>query len=165
MKKTLSIIIFSLLAAPVIFAHGVEIHLEQKQPGVVALCRYHGGSLLVDAAVQVRFLDKKAVFQAGRTDRNGCFCFLPDRAGTWHVRVDDGMGHAGRAKIEIGADFFQAVSGAPEPVEKPGEAGEAQKTEKPGKAAPLPYVCKILIGVVAILALTFILYWWKAKKR
>ncbi|WP_239060934.1 DUF4198 domain-containing protein [Desulfovibrio sp. JC022] len=40
-------------------------------------------------------------FQNGRTDKNGVFSFLPDRAGIWKVEVDGGLGHKLMFDVEV----------------------------------------------------------------
>ncbi|MCK5850178.1 MAG: hypothetical protein KAH23_04625 [Kiritimatiellae bacterium] len=46
--------------------------------------------------------DSKTEFQTGMTDKNGRFLFFPDTTGTWHIVVDDGMGHLMKVDIDIG---------------------------------------------------------------
>ncbi|SKA72355.1 nickel transport protein [Paucidesulfovibrio gracilis DSM 16080] len=43
-------------------------------------------------------------FQNGRTDARGRFAFLPDRPGTWLVKVNAGMGHGFDMEIEVRPD-------------------------------------------------------------
>ncbi len=85
--KAVIIIIFSFECA---FAHGVRGRI--KKGGIVVKAEYDTGEPMSYAKVEVFSPDMK-LFQSGRTDRNGCFCFFPDRKGRWKVIVDDEIGH------------------------------------------------------------------------
>lgn len=63
-------------------AHGLQVRAE-----------YDDGGPMSYAEVEIRAAEEGSAFQTGRTDRNGMFLFLPDRAGKWRVTVNDGMGH------------------------------------------------------------------------
>jgi nickel transport protein len=53
-------------------------------------------------------------YQQGTSDRNGCFAFLPDTNGTWTVTVDDAMGHAVKAHVEIGSAGMRSRGRGPQ---------------------------------------------------
>lgn len=45
--------------------------------------------------------DKEIEYQNGRTDKNGCFSFIPDDTGTWTVVINDGTDHGDRIEIPV----------------------------------------------------------------
>ena len=46
-------------------------------------------------------LDAETEYQESFTDKNGRFAFCPDTTGTWHIVIDDGMGHGMSEEIEV----------------------------------------------------------------
>lgn len=57
------------------------------------------------AEVEVYAPNEKVVFQKARTDKNGIFCFLPDKEGTWKIlakgETEHGF-HGTEVKIKVG---------------------------------------------------------------
>ncbi len=139
-----------MLSTPFVFAHGIDVRVEQRYPGVLVSASYSGGSALSYASVQVFFEDQKVDFQNGRSDRNGRFCFVPDKPGNWYLLIDDEMGHAERIEIKVVPSFFDNT---------PAKGG-IKENEKPDF-----YYCKILLGAALILGLTYALFYWKKKKE
>jgi hypothetical protein len=144
--------------------------LEKKPPFIVVKTTYHGGSALANAGVTVGFAFKgeKTGFQKGNTDKNGTFCFCPDKTGNWVVTVDDGMGHKKKTEITLNRDFFNPAPPSLSTPTSPSTPGKGPSTEskKEKKTPPPPitksewccYMLKIVLGVVLILGITFILH-------
>ena len=49
----------------------------------------------------------------GRTDSDGCFAFVPNQAGDWRFRVEDGQGHAVDAHMRVLGDSAEVVQPTP----------------------------------------------------
>ena len=83
-------------------AHGTEYRILDNAHTVTVACSFVGGDPMQYAKILIFGPDdQKLEFQNGRTDREGRFSFLPHMAGTWHVKVTDGMGHAINADIGV----------------------------------------------------------------
>jgi nickel transport protein len=83
-------------------------------------------------------------YQNGRTDKNGCFAFLPDRPGEWNITIVDGMGH--RIQTEFVAD----------------EASEIRKKQDTG--GPFPKWQGIVTGLGLILGISGFIMYFRARK-
>ena len=54
------------------------------------------------AMVKIYSPDNKEIeFQNGRTDKNGCFAFLPDKPGQWTITVTEETGHGFKETITV----------------------------------------------------------------
>jgi nickel transport protein len=136
----LPLIIF--LPPTCIYAHGVRG--EVNEGGVVVSAEYDNGEPMSYARVKVSAPCAKLLFQSGRTDRNGRFCFFPDTPGDWKVVVDDEMGH--RLEVMV-------------PVN---ETKRLKTDEKANSAkSHLPRWEKALMGVAVIFGIFGILSLWK----
>ncbi|APF19373.1 hypothetical protein Calab_3677 [Caldithrix abyssi DSM 13497] len=83
------------------FAHGVTYHVVRDSAVIVKL-EYKSGEPISYAKIKIFAPDNDEVeYQNGRTDRNGCFAFVPDQEGVWAIKVDDGTGHGINKKITI----------------------------------------------------------------
>lgn len=184
-KKHVIRIVLLLLGTSLAFGHGVKVTAEKKSPFIIIGAGYHAGKALGYADVTIRFETDEADFQTGSTDKNGNFCFYPDRPGKWTASVDDGMGHRGKKDILLDDAFFNPPPppapsdspAAPVKEEQPKELKEAkvvkeesvEKEKKEEKKIPLTqndmccYLLKIVLGVVLILVITLILHHWKKK--
>jgi hypothetical protein len=163
------VLFFPVTVSP-LFGHGIQLTVEKKFPCVIVNAKYHGGSALKDAGVTVTFDTGKEepAFQEGKTDKNGNFCFFPDKTGKWIVLVDDLTGH--RKKIEV---MWDMVPPKEIPSKKTAETPviEMKKDETASipttSTTPASEWCctmlKIILGVVSILGITFIMY--RLKKR
>jgi hypothetical protein len=185
MKKQIIVItVFVLWFSLWIYSHGLTLKVEKMPPFVMVTSLYHGGSIITDAEVKVFFNDPKTEFQRGVVDKKGKFAFIPDREGSWFVRVDDGMGHRKTAEIALDTGFFAGESGDNAPVSEPilpgksrleipgkeqiplnaGKTGQPEsKKSDPGVTGDVCIYCKILLGVVLIFAFTLIFYALKRK--
>jgi len=163
-KKVMVILL--LFFAPLLFAHGIKVTVEKKSPFVIINASYHGSKALAHARVTVVFETGKKEFQKGNTDKNGNFCFYPDRVGQWMVTVDDLLGHRKRKEILIDNEFLNPIP--KENVVKPADKEEEDKREVEIKPPfhtneMCCYLLKIVLGVVLILIITFILHRWKKR--
>lgn len=168
-RKVMIIVLVFLVFDLVLLGHGIKVALEKKPPVIVVKTTYHGGSALANAGVTVGFVfnGEKTGFQKGNTDKNGTFCFYPDKTGTWVVTVDDGMGHKKKTEITLNQDFFNPSPPSLPSSTSPSTPGKSPSTEsKIEKKAPPPFITKsewccfmlkIVLGVVLILGITFIL--------
>lgn len=193
MKKNWKIIIglFFVWIPAVLSAHGIKLNIEKFTPFIQAKAYYHGSQALSHAQVTVTLKEGNSdtPFQKGQTDRNGYFCFLPDRPGQWTIIVDDMLGHRGHQVVEIETGFFPVppagnstgpttlTSEPPRPISQP------KKVEEPGTTTPTPltttpstindngdnetccYIMKIMIGVFLILLLTVGVYYLKKHRE
>jgi len=175
--KIVVILMILFFAAPFLLGHGVTVTAEKRYPGVMVNARYHGSKALVNASVTIRFEKEKIEFQKGNTDKNGNFCFLPDKAGQWIVIVDDLIGHRGKKTVTVTGNFFKTASSQGKeksevtPVKEETKTLEKEKISK--KSTRIEgesrgsvssggewccYLLKIALGVLLILVITYIFY-------
>ena len=89
-----------------LWAHAIELRVQQALPAVVVYTTYTGSVPVIYATVLVYApSSQEAEYQNGRTDANGVFSFVPDREGEWRFLVDDGMGHREEIPITVSADL------------------------------------------------------------
>lgn len=85
--------IFLMAASGIAHAHAI-FHEATRKEAVVIAARYDDGEPASYAQVKVTSpKGGKIEHQNGRTDKNGCFAFLPDLPGQWKITIDDGLGH------------------------------------------------------------------------
>ncbi|MGM0453934.1 MAG: hypothetical protein ACQERN_12280 [Thermodesulfobacteriota bacterium] len=103
------LVMTGLLAVPATsLAHGTDYRVTEDSRVVAAEFFYSDQSPMRYAEVLIFSPENDEVeFQNGRTDRNGRFAFCPKKPGKWHVKVNDGMGHAVDAVIEVPASNAQ----------------------------------------------------------
>lgn len=87
--------------------------------------------------------DRNVEHQNGRTDKNGIFAFLPDAAGKWLIKADDGMGHAAEATLDVKAEGAAGAQKATEAAPS-ASSGSSSKT------------LKVIAGLSLILNLSFV---------
>lgn len=84
------------------FVKGYRYDIHYEQTAQVVEATFSDGTLASFAEVLVYAPgDRDVEFQNGRTDARGRFAFLPDRPGTWLVKVNAGMGHGFDMEIEV----------------------------------------------------------------
>jgi hypothetical protein len=182
--KLAGIIVIVFFAAPFLLGHGVTITAEKRYPFVMVNARYHGSKALVNASVTIRFEKEKKEFQKGNADKNGNFCFLPDKAGQWIVTVDDLVGHRGKKTVTVTEDFFKTSSSrdkeksevtlVKEETKSRGKEKISEKTPQmeigeTGESASSSgewccYLLKIILGVLLILVITYVFYRFRKPK-
>jgi len=156
-KKVMVLALF--LSTSLLLGHGIELMKGKKYPCVFIKAEYQGGGAIAHVDVKVFFQEEKKEFQKGLTDKNGVFSFCPDQIGQWTVIVDDLMGHRKSMDITIHNDFFNSQ---PKKI-KNKTAGEKEKKNKFTTNDMCCYLLKIVLGVLLILAITFILHRWKKR--
>lgn len=135
-----------------LFAHGVDYEVKEGK-AVVIRAGYDDGEPMSYAEIKIFSPDNKDIeHQNGRTDKNGCFAFLPDQIGEWRVVVNDGMGHGVVTEVEVFAVGESASGGK-----------EAMKIETTAKGWPRWQ--KLITGVSIIWGLAGLVFYLKAKKR
>lgn len=125
-----------------LWAHGVDYEVKEGR-AVVLKAGYDDGEPMIYAEVKIFSPGNKDIeHQNGRTDKNGCFAFLPDQIGEWKIIVNDGMGHGVVTEVEI---------------------KEAMKIETTTKGWPRWQ--KIITGISVIWGLAGLIFYLKARKR
>lgn len=100
--------LFLALFAVQLFAHGVGFNLKSSESVQLLHFNYADGKPLTYCEILIYGPeDDEIEFQNGRTDRNGCFAFLPDQKGVWLVEVKDTQGHSATAQIVVSEDKKQ----------------------------------------------------------
>jgi nickel transport protein len=138
--------IIAFLPPSALYAHGVAGKVSAG--GVVITAVYDTGEPMSYAKVKISAPGAEVIFQSGRTDRNGRFCFFPDTPGDWKVVVDDEIGH--RLEMTV-------------PVSEPLELKSQQQDGGPMKSSLSRYE-RALIGVCIIFGISGISFWWKVKR-
>lgn len=133
-------------AGPVL-GHGVQGRIT-PQTGMQVKASYDDGKPMQYAAVEVTHADEKLPFQTGRTDRNGCFVFLPDKPGDWQVVVNDGMGHQLSLNTRLDKNLESDKESGPEKGE-----GALSRPEK------------ALMGIAIIFGLSGFFFWWRGRSE
>jgi nickel transport protein len=128
---------------PVItMAHGINHKPLKGGLGIEAT--YLDGSAMADCDVEIFSPeDKDTPFQTAQADKNGRIVFFPDKAGTWKVNVDDGMGHRLETTIKVDKEM------------------NADETDK----GQLQQWQKILMVLCLIFGLTGVYYYYLANKK
>jgi len=145
-KSIVSFLAIFFLAPCGVFAHGVMG--EVGRGGIVVTVKYTTGEPMSYAGVKISAPGANLPFQSGRTDRNGRFCFFPDKQGKWKVVVDDEMGH--RLEVRV-------------PVDKEMKLRLSQQVKKPFDRFISRYE-RAIAGISIILGVTGMILWWRAKK-
>lgn len=117
MKKDLFLLfLIGLCFSKTLFAHEVNYQVKEKQ-GVCVSFFFIGGEPMDYAEVEVYAPGEKIPFQKARTDRNGIFCFMPDKKGVWKViakgEVEHGL-HGAAVEVKIKEDL--SIEGFKKPL-------------------------------------------------
>lgn len=126
--------------------HGVR-GLTDRGEAVCVTATYSDGEPMAYGEVEIAAPGAELPFQTGRTDRNGLFCFRPDRAGEWQVVAGDGMGHQVRIQAPVGQDLALA----PEKVT--------------ANAPPMNKMAASVTGLALISGLGGWLAWWQERRK
>lgn len=108
MKKGLFLLfLIGLCFSKTLFAHEVNYQVKGAQ-GVCVSFFFAGGEPMDYAEIEVYAPGEKIPFQKARTDRNGIFCFMPDKKGVWKViakgTTEHGL-HGAFVEIKIKEDL------------------------------------------------------------
>lgn len=117
MKKVLFLIILICLCfCESVFAHEVNYQVKEAQ-GVCVSFFFAGGEPMNYTEIEVYAPDEKILFQKARTDKNGIFCFMPDKKGIWKViareETDHGL-HGAEVEVKIHEDL--SIEGFKKPL-------------------------------------------------
>lgn len=84
-------------------AHDLQ-HEVEESPAVSVRLFFADGDEFSFEAYEIYRAGEEVPFQVGRTDTHGRLVFLPDRAGTWRVKVFSEDGHGGEFSVATGAE-------------------------------------------------------------
>ncbi|MDO9575134.1 MAG: hypothetical protein Q7J55_01230 [bacterium] len=133
-------------------AHGVVYELK-KDKTVIIKVAYDDGEPMSYAEVKIFSPhDTKIEYQNGRTDKNGCFAFLPDQIGEWKVIVNDGMGHGVVTEVKVFTEGESTFGGK-----------ETMKIEATIKGWPRWQ--KLVTGISIIWGLAGLIFYFRVRKR
>ena len=132
-----------------IMAHGVRGKMR-SEAGILVKTEYSDGEPMSYAAVEVSDQADELPFQTGRTDRNGCFLFYPDREGEWRVVVSDEMGHRIALKTVVS--------------DMSGDREADNQSEWQTDSGPFARWEKVLMGLSIIFGLSGLVFWRKGRK-
>ncbi len=142
----ITVIMLTAVSPDLSFAHGMVHHFTQEE-AVVIRAAYDDGEPMSYAAVKIYAPDNaKIEHQNGRTDKNGCFAFIPDAPGQWHLTIDGGMGHMITTDVTVDEDLAL-----------PAEPSEVSHQ--------LPRFYGMAMGLSIIFGLTGFLAWFKSLKQ
>ncbi|MCS7215586.1 MAG: DUF4198 domain-containing protein [Thermodesulfovibrio sp.] len=110
MKKIVFLISLVLLLLGVyqkVFSHEVNYQIKNSQSVCISFF-FTERDPMNFSEVEVYYSEEKNIFQKARTDRNGIFCFLPNKAGIWKVvakgETEHGL-HRAEMKIKVDKDM------------------------------------------------------------
>jgi len=150
-----------MMAAPLsAFAHGTDFRLIGKETVVAAEFFYSDKASMQFAEVLVFSPeDDRVEYQNGRTDQNGRFAFLAETPGDWHVKVNDGMGHAVHATVTVSAGKPEAKTAG----EFLGNRLNEVTKKKDSLFGEASMGIKLVFGLSILLNLLLGWYVWKRK--
>jgi nickel transport protein len=93
-------------------AHNVE-HEVTADEAVIVSFSFHNGSPFSYEQFEVYREGETIPFQTGRTDALGRLTLLPDRAGSWRIKVHSEDGHG--AELTLSMDEHGRVDSVPQP--------------------------------------------------
>jgi len=148
-------LVLTLFFTHIASAHGVIGAIAEKK-ALLVTAEYDDGEPMSYGAVEIINLEEKLPFQSGRTDRNGRFLFLPDRAGEWQVTISDGMGHQVIIPAKVNENMAINM-----------EENQMDENQKHGLShgGSLPRYERILMGISFIFGIFGFLFWWKGRKN
>jgi len=117
LKKILFLVVLLCLCfLKELFAHEVNYQVEEAK-GVCVSFFFAGGEPMNYAEIEVYESEEKIPFQKARADKNGIFCFMPDKKGIWKVRAqgetEHGL-HAAEVAIKVKEDL--SIEGFKKPL-------------------------------------------------
>jgi len=117
LKKGLFLLfLIGLCFSKTLFAHEVNYQVKGAQ-GVCVSFFFAGGEPMDYAEIEVYAPGEKIPFQKARTDRNGIFCFMPDKKGVWKViakgETEHGL-HGAEVEVKVKEDL--SIEGFKKPL-------------------------------------------------
>lgn len=107
MQRALYLLLLSLLTVSGAEAHSVEYRVENK--GISTRVFFGANEPAAYSPFEIFGPGDTIPHQKGRTDKNGFVSFLPDRAGTWSIKVvaeSEHGGHAANIAIQVNEGLF-----------------------------------------------------------
>ncbi len=95
MMRYVCALLLPLLAVTWAEAHSVEYQVENR--GISARFFFLPNDPASYSAYEIFGPGDNIPYQKGRTDKNGVVAFLPDRPGTWHIKMTAESEHGGHA--------------------------------------------------------------------
>ena len=115
----LTIMTITALSPRLLYAHGMVHHFSREQATVIRAA-YDDGEPMSYADVKIFGPgDTKFEHQNGRTDKHGCFAFVPDVPGQWRLTVDGGMGHMITTDVTVDENMALSVGSSDIPTRAP----------------------------------------------
>jgi nickel transport protein len=145
--KSFAIAAFVLLASSAASAHEV-LHTVERGRSIAVKAYFADGEAMAYSEFTVFSpTDAKIPYQKGRTDRSGYLAFVPNAAGSWHVKVMGTDGH--------GLDVDVPVDGT---------AGPSTQAPASGGIASWAFVARPVLGA-ALIAVLFAVLMLLYRKR
>jgi nickel transport protein len=88
--------------------------------------------------------DQGRPWAQGRTDASGWLAFVPDRPGTWRVRVIEAAGHG----IDVGVEVAAATASGAAPGPSSAASPPADRPASPG----VSYLVRLVLGLAVLCA-------------
>ncbi len=137
-----------ILCSSTVWCHGVKGNIILTE-GYLVTAQYDDGEAMSYSETEIKSSDSQLPFQKGRTDRNGCMMFKPDRTGKWQVVVNDGMGH--RLALDLTVEEKDAHSDSVH-VHTKNTSGSSTRA------------MQIVTGLSIILGISGFLFGWKNRR-
>lgn len=168
MRVLLVASVICLIIVPVgAFAHGTDYRLINNDAVAIAEFVYSDQTPMRYAEILVFSPgNDKVEFQNGRTDQNGRFAFLAETPGDWHVKVNDGMGHAVHATVSVNLGKLEQSFAAETSADGLNNAPEKTITGKKNFIfADTSVFIKLLFGLSILLNLSLGMYVCKCRSQ
>ncbi len=127
-------------------AHGVR-GLISSHETLCATVSYDDGEPMSYGAVEITAPESKLMFQSGRTDRNGIFCFKPDTHGQWQLTTRDAMGHRVCLQTIVSQNM------------------DLKKTTSGQDSLPMGKSHGVITGLALLFGVGGCLAWWQSRKK
>ncbi len=154
-------------------AHAVYVDFNIKSPFVNVKAYFSKNSPMANSDVTIFPPGSDTPFQKGVTDLQGNFVFMPNRAGTWKVIADDGLGHKRTAEIVINESFFsdeenRVIDDTQQHLQDEHEGYDSQSKTHPDHNhehihSKIPVFYKVIFGLSLIFGISGIFYGLKKR--
>jgi nickel transport protein len=86
--------------APMILSHGVGLHIDRQEAGVIQL-HHDDATPMAEAGYELSVVGASAPYQSGKTDALGRVVFIPGDVRAWRLRVFSEDGHGIDTTFEL----------------------------------------------------------------
>lgn len=93
-----------LISSSVVFAHGTQYEIIQPKE-ISVKSSFGTGVPMANCDVLIFYPSSTKIDMKTRTNNDGIFSFIPDKAGIWSIQVRDKSGHGMRINLEIDEQF------------------------------------------------------------